>query len=169
MPNISPVDPARPGPAADIVQAVRARMNGIPNIFATMARSPAVLEGFLAFTGALDGGLLPPALREQIALAVAGSNECDYCASAHTFVARGAGVDRTEAALNLKGSATDPRTNAVLTFARAVVSSRARLPENASSLNELRNSGVSDPEIGLPMPTGRRSRTRVRGPSSHDR
>lgn len=147
MPNIFPVDPECPGPAADIVQAVHARMKRIPNIFATMARSPAVLEGFLAFTGALDDGLLSPALREQIALAVAGANACDYCASAHTAVARSAGVDRSEAAENLKGEAADSRTDAVLKFARTVVMARGRLRDNTRSLNQLRNAGVSDPEI----------------------
>lgn len=147
MPNISPVDPDRPGPAADIVDTVKAKVGRVPNIFATMARSPAVLEGFLAFNGALDGGLLSPALREQIALTVAGANGCNYCASAHTAVARGAGVDRIEAALNLNGTATEPRTAAILGFAQAVVAARGRLPESASTLNELRNAGVSDPEI----------------------
>lgn len=147
MPNITPVDPAHPGPAADIVQAVRASLNRVPNIFATMARSPAVLEGFLAFNGALGDGLLSPALREQIALAVAGANECNYCASAHTAVARSAGVDQSEAARNLKGEATDGRTDAVLKFARAVIMARGRLPGNANSLSELRHAGVTDPEI----------------------
>lgn len=147
MPNIAPVDPARPGPAANIVNAVKAKVGRVPNIFATMARSPAVLEGYLAFTGALDAGFLNPGQREQIALAVAGANECDYCASAHTFVAQGVGVDKAEAALNLRGSATDPKTDAILKFARAVVRSRGQLPESASTLNEMRNAGVSDGEI----------------------
>lgn len=147
MPNIAPVDPARPGPAATIINSVNARVGRVPNIFATMARSPAVLEGFLAFTGALDAGFLSPGQREQIALAVAGANQCDYCASAHTFVAQGAGVHKSEAALNLLGSATDPKTDAILKFVRAVVSSRGQLPESARTLNELSNAGVSDGEI----------------------
>ena len=147
MPNITPIDPAQPGSAADIVAAVTAKASRIPNIFATMARSPSVLEGYLAFTGALDGGLLSPAVREQIALAVAGANQCDYCASAHTLLARGSGVERSEAALNLEGSATEPRVDAVLKFTRAVVDSRARLPNGPGALNELRDAGVSDPEI----------------------
>lgn len=147
MQNIAPVDPGQAGPAADIVNAVKAKLGRVPNIFATMARAPAVLEGFLAFNGALDAGELSPALREQIALAVAGANRCDYCASAHTAVARGAGVDRIEAALNLDAVATDPRIDAILKFARAVVTLRGRLPEASSDLNALRNAGVSDAEI----------------------
>jgi AhpD family alkylhydroperoxidase len=112
-----------------------------------MARSPATLEGFLAFSGALGTGVLSAGLREQIALAVAGENKCDYCASAHTLMAKGAGIGAAEAALNLAGEASDPKVAAILKFARTVVRSRGRFPENASSLNALRNEGVSDGEI----------------------
>jgi uncharacterized peroxidase-related enzyme len=147
MPNIYPVDPARPGAAAAIISKVKAKLGGVPNIFATMAQSPAVLEGYLAFNGALNAGVLSASLREQIALAVAGENKCDYCASAHTVLAKGTGINASEAKLNLGGDATDPRVAAILKFARAVVRSRGRFPENARSLNALRNEGVSDGEI----------------------
>ena len=147
MPNISPVDPARPGSAAAIISKVKAKLGGVPNIFATMAQSPAVLEGYLAFNGALNAGFLSASLREQIALTVAGENKCDYCASAHTVLAKGTGISASEARLNLAAEATDPRIATILRFARTVVRSRGRFPESASSLNELRNVGVSDGEI----------------------
>lgn len=147
MPNIFPIDPARPGAATAIISKVKAKLGGVPNIFATMAQSPAVLEGYLAFNGALNAGVLSASLREQIALAVAGENKCDYCASAHTVLAKGTGISAAEARLNLAGDATDTRVAAILGFARTVVRSRGRLAEGASSLNELRNEGVSDGEI----------------------
>ena len=147
MPIISPINLDQPGPATEIVNSVKAKLGAVPNIFATMAHSPAVLEGFLAFNGALSTGLLTAGVREQIALAVAGENECDYCASAHSFVAKASGIDAVEAALNLAGSATDPRVAAIIRFARDVVRSRGLLEEPASSLNELRNAGLTDAEI----------------------
>ena len=106
-----------------------------------------MLEGFLAFNGALSSGTLNAGVREQIALAVAGENECNYCASAHTFVAKGAGIDAAEAALNLAGSATDPRVSAIIGFARTVVRSRGQVEGIASALNELRDISVTDAEI----------------------
>jgi AhpD family alkylhydroperoxidase len=112
-----------------------------------MAQSPAVLEGFLAFNGALGSGILTAAVREQIALAVAGENACDYCASAHTFLAKAAGIDATEAARNLAGTATDPKVAAIISFARAVVRSRGLLVDPANSLNELRKAGLTEAEI----------------------
>jgi AhpD family alkylhydroperoxidase len=147
MPNISPVNPALPGAAATVLNGVKAKLGGVPNIFATMAHSPAALEGFLAFGGALSTGILSAGLSEQIALAVAGENNCDYCASAHTLMAKGAGIGAAEASLNLAGKASDPKVSAILKFARTVVQSRGRDPANASSLNELRTQGVSDGEI----------------------
>jgi len=147
MPNIRPINLEQPAAATGVVNAVKAKVGRVPNIFSTMAQSPAVLEGFLAFKGALDSGLLTAGVREQIALAVAGENECDYCASAHSFVAHRAGVDTAEAALNLAGSATDPRVAAVIGFALDVVRSRGHLEAPASSLNELRTAGLTDAEI----------------------
>ncbi len=147
MPNIKPINLDQPGAAADIINTVKAKVGGVPNIFATMAQSPAVLEGFLAFNGALGSGILTAAVREQIALAVAGENACDYCASAHRFLAKAAGIDATEAARNLAGTATDPRVAAIIGFARAVVRSRGLLVDPANSLNELRKAGLTEAEI----------------------
>ncbi len=147
MPNISPITLEQPGAATDIVNAVKAKVGGVPNIFATIAQSPAVLEGFLAFNGALGSGVLTAGVREQIALAVAGENECDYCASAHSFLAKATGIDAAEAVLNLAGVATDPKVAAVIGFARDVVRSRGLLADPASSLNELRKAGLTEAEI----------------------
>ena len=145
MPQIQPIDRTQPGAAADIIEGVRAKLGVVPNIFATMARSPAVLEGYLAFSDALGTGALNAAVREQIALAIAGANQCDYCASAHTLLAKGAGVAETEAHRNLRGEASNPKVAAIIAFARDVVETRGRVSE--ASLDQLRDAGVSDTEI----------------------
>lgn len=49
-----------------------------------MANSPALLNRYLALSAALSRGRLRPAAREQIALAIAQRNGCDYCMSVHT-------------------------------------------------------------------------------------
>ncbi len=145
MANIKPINVDAPGEARDILSGVKKQLGMIPNILATMAQSPVALKGYLGFSGALAGGKLTPDLREQIALAVAGTHQCDYCASAHTLMAKGAGVSAEEAALNLTGSANDPKTNAVLQFVRDVVDSRGH--PKADALETLRNIGLSDGEI----------------------
>lgn len=147
MPNINPINLDQPGPATDIVNTVKAKLGAVPNIFATMAQSPAALEGFLAFNGALGSGVLTAGVREQIALAVAGENACDYCASAHSVMAKAAGIDSAETTLNLAGIATDPKVAVIIRFARDVVRTRGLLANPARSLNELRDAGLSDAEI----------------------
>ena len=62
-------------------------------------------------------------------------------------MAKAAGIDATEAARNLAGSATDPKVAAILGFARAVVRSRGLLADPARSLNELRDAGLTEAEI----------------------
>ena len=145
MPHIRPIDLENPGAAQDVVDSVKKAMGGVPNIFATMAHSPAVLSGFLGFNGALAEGVLSAGLREQIALAMAGENACDYCASAHTMIAKGAGVDEAEAARNLRGEASDAKVAAILSFVRTVVQTRAKVASN--DVAALREAGVSDEEL----------------------
>jgi len=106
------------GEAKSTLEAVKGQIGMIPNIFATFAQSPKVLDGYLAFNDALGKGLLSAQLREQIALATAGSNGCDYCASAHTALGKGAGVSEDELKLNLSGISNDPKTQVVLNFVR---------------------------------------------------
>jgi uncharacterized peroxidase-related enzyme len=146
MPRIRPLVHAdATGDAKVLLDNVKAGIGMVPNIFATFAQSPKVLEGFLALNSALGGGLLSPALREQIALTVAGANSCDYCASAHTALGKGAGVDAGELTQNLAGHSADPKVQVVLDFARKVVDARGLIAD--SDVQALRQAGYGDGEI----------------------
>lgn len=134
-----------PGKAAELLAAVKKQMGGVPAILQTMAQSPAALAGYLGFAGGLAGGMLSPALREQIALTVAGVNACDYCASAHTALGRRAGLSSEELALNLKGESTDARTSAALAFVGAIVDAQGHIAE--ADLAEVRAAGYGNEEI----------------------
>lgn len=147
MPNIAPIDTHNPGAATDLIAGVEKKLGKVPNLLATMAQSPAVLESYLAFGGALDRGVLNPKLREQIALAAAGANRCDYCASAHAFIARRLGVDEAEASRNLAADSGDPKTAAILRFVTNVVRDRGRLRDPAAALDELRDKGLGEAEL----------------------
>src|SRR5512132_2049335 len=75
-----------------------------PTCFA-FAQSPAALEGLLGLNGAVAHGTLGPKVREQIALAVAENNRCDYCLSAHTFPGKHAGPSDADVARARQGRA----------------------------------------------------------------
>lgn len=146
MPRIQPVNPDNAeGKAKTLLDGARKSLGMVPNLFATMANSPAVLEAYLSFQKALGGASLPAGLREQIALTVAGANGCDYCASAHTAIGNKLGVDATEMASNIKGFSADAKTQAVLDFAKAVVEGEGWVTDE--DLKAVRDAGYSEGEI----------------------
>lgn len=147
MQYIATINPDAAGPATEILATVKKKLGTVPNMFATLANSPSTLEAYLAFSGGLENGLLSKALREQIALAVAGANQCDYCASAHTFIAKSLGVDSGEAARNLVAESGDPKTTVILKFVSDVVRNRAVFSDSSAALDELRHVGVTEAEI----------------------
>ncbi len=131
--------------AAELLANVKSNLGMVPNIFGTMANSPAVLEGYLSLSGSLGSATLSAQLNEQIALAVAGANTCDYCASAHTALGKMAGISQDEMTRNLGGTSEDPRTRLVLDFAREVVSEKGRVSD--ATLDTLRANGFADQQI----------------------
>lgn len=127
------------------LDAVQKQIGMVPNIFKTIAHSPAALQFALGQSAALAAGALSPALREQIALVTAGSNACDYCASAHTLMGKGAGLQAAEMTNNLTGTSADAKTRAALSFAKTIVQERGLVSDE--QLNAVRLAGFTDGEI----------------------
>lgn len=134
-----------PARTAELLAAVRKQMGGVPNLMATMAQSAAALGSYLSFNSTLAGGSLSPKLREQIALAVAGANGCDYCASAHTVLGGMAGLSAEELSDNLCGKSSDANAESALVFARRVVETRGNVTD--TDIAVVRKAGYSDGEI----------------------
>lgn len=133
------------GKAKDLLEGAKKAMGKEINIFAAMANAPAALEGLLGLVGALGKGKLPAPLREQLALVTAGENSCNYCASAHTYLATNAGVSKDEAAANLQGKSSDKKTQAALSFASQLVEKRGGISE--ADLKAVRDAGFNDEEV----------------------
>lgn len=85
-------DSAAIGKTKQIFEAMRKHFGMVPNLARVLANSPAALNAYVSFDGALAQGALPAATREQIAIAVGNANACDYCLSAHTLLGKLAGV-----------------------------------------------------------------------------
>jgi uncharacterized peroxidase-related enzyme len=134
-----------PAASRSILEAVQKKIGMAPNIHRTLAHAPAVLASYVQQNETLAGGVLPAALREQIALAVAGRNGCDYCASAHTLIGKGAGLTPAQASDALRGRTTDVRTQAALNFVAAVLEQRGHVRD--ADLAAVRASGYGDAEI----------------------
>jgi uncharacterized peroxidase-related enzyme len=140
--------PARedaPAVTQPLLDAVQKQLGVVPNLFRLVALSPAVLQGYLGFSGAL-AKTLDLRTRERIALAVAQINGCDYCLSAHTYLGLNlARIDAAEIALNRQGASSDAKANAAVGFAAKVVQSRGQVHD--SDLRAVRDVGYSDAEI----------------------
>lgn len=144
--RIKAIDPGMAkGKAKELLDAVVTKYGGAPNSFKTMAHSPAGLQGFLDLSGTLEGGVLPFETRYQIAIAVSEINGCPYCLSAFTAIGKGSGMkDETLAMCRMAGS-TDPKIDAILKFAAAIVQKRGAVaPED---FQKLKSAGCSDEEI----------------------
>ena len=146
MTRITALNPAdAPATAQPMLAAVKAKLGMVPNLFKTFAHSPAVLQFYLSGSEALAGASISAALREQIALTTAGENDCNYCASAHTLMGKGAGVAADELAANLRGQSSDSKTHAALSFVKVIVAKRGRVSD--ADLANVRAAGYSDAEI----------------------
>ena len=145
MPRIQPVQPTQANEKSkQLLEGVQRGLGMVPNMMKTFAHSSAALAGYLNFNQALSSALTP-ALREQISLAVAGVNQCDYCASAHTLLGANTGLANDELAANLSGESSDDKTQAALTFARAVVEQQGKVTDGDLML--IKAAGYSDAEI----------------------
>ena len=131
--------------ARQLLDGVQKALGVIPNMMATMAVSPAVLDGYLALNAALGRGILDARQREQIALVVAEANSCDYCLAAHSYIGKGAGLSDEEILESRQGRSADHKTLALLKLAQEIVATRGRL--TASDVNGYRGRGLTDAEI----------------------
>ena len=129
----------------EVLNAVEKKMGKVPNMIASMAHSPAVVQAFLEFSKNIEGGVLPTSLRERIALAVGEAGQCNYCVSAHTFLAGRAGLNKSDIIDARRGMASDEKANAALAFARAILEDRGHV--NDEDVEEVRNAGYNDGEI----------------------
>jgi uncharacterized peroxidase-related enzyme len=146
MPRLKIVDPARAtGPSKEMLDGIQRKMGKVPNIFRSMANSPAALGFYLGGSEALSKASLSPAIREQVALAVAQAGSCDYCLAAHTAIGRGAGLSDDQMLAARRGTGSDPRAAAAVVFARKLVHARGDLSD--ADVAAARKGGLDDGEL----------------------
>ena len=140
-----PAREAAPAASQPLLDAVEKQLGVVPNLFRLIGLSPAALQAYLGFNGAL-GKALDVKTRERIAIAVAQVNGCDYCLSAHTYLGLNlAKIDASEIALNSQGASSDPKANAAVAFARKVAETHGSGVE--VELEAVRAAGYTDAQI----------------------
>ena len=115
-------------------------------MFRLVATSPAALEGLLGLSGALAKGSISAATGERIALAVSEIDGCDYCLSAHTYVAKNlAGLDDAEIAAIRSGVSNDLKADAAVRFAAKVARERGHVGE--ADVSAVKLAGYDDAQV----------------------
>ncbi len=143
---ISLVDPATAaGPSRVLLDQIHGAFGTVPNMFRAVAHSPAALQSMWGAFGALGSGTIPARLGEQIAVAVADRNACEYCLAAHTALGRKAGASADEMARAQMGESADPATAAALRFALKLVNERGQV--SAADVQAVRAAGFDDGQI----------------------
>jgi uncharacterized peroxidase-related enzyme len=146
MSRITPLErAATTGATRALLDAVQATLGTTPNLMKTLAAAPAALKGYLDLNDTLAGGVLDRRFREQIAIAVAGANACEYCLAAHHALGALAGLPPDEMARNRDARSSDVRRDAGLRFAKAVVVDRGQVSDAALAM--VRKAGFEDAEI----------------------
>ena len=146
MPAIRPIDvAAATGKTADTLAAVKKSLGVVPNLFATLAQSPAALQTYFGIKEGLALGSFSTRQHELIALAVAQANGCQYCLSAHTAISNMIRTKAEDIAAARHGHASDPRDDAILSLARAIVEKRAKL--TPAEVASWKARGLSDADI----------------------
>jgi uncharacterized peroxidase-related enzyme len=146
MPRIAPLDPSTAtGETAAHLVTVRKMLGGTPNLFTTVAHSPAALGALVSLFDHAARASLGARTAEQIALAVAQRNGCGYCLSAHTALGKSHGLDAATLTAARTAESPDTRTTALLVLAVGITETRGHLDD--ARLAAARDAGLSDREI----------------------
>jgi uncharacterized peroxidase-related enzyme len=124
---------------------INAAFGATPAMFRAVANSSAALSSMWGSFGAFADGALGSAVSEQLAVAVANKNSCDYCLAAHTLLGKKAGVSAETMSAAQTGESDDPRIAALLAFALLLVEERGQVA--AEEFETLRTHGWSDEQI----------------------
>jgi uncharacterized peroxidase-related enzyme len=120
-----------PEQTKEIFKNIQQKVGRVPNLYAAMGNSPKLLGGFFAFEASLKEGTFSAKENEAIALAVSQSNGCNYCLAAHSALGKMAGYSENEVIEIRKGTATDPKVNALTALAKELTEKRGKASAEA--------------------------------------
>ena len=131
--------------AKQLLEGIQETLGWTPELFKTMAHSPAVLQAQAGIRGVQKEDHLPVALREQIAMAVSDLNGCESCWTAHTTIARMAGLGQEEIRESRLGRSKDVKIAAALRFAQHLAETKGHVEDGEFS--RLKKAGYPQAEI----------------------
>jgi uncharacterized peroxidase-related enzyme len=124
-----------PEGSQETLQGIQKGFGFIPNLMATFANSPAVLNGYMGLDAAWSKSSLTPKEQQVILLVTSTENNCRYCTAAHSTILKNfMKVDaETVQAIRSKNQLQDAKLNALVQFTREVVAERGYASENTKA------------------------------------
>lgn len=120
-----------PQDSKKLLQGAQDAYRFIPNLLATMAEAPAMLEGYMTLAGIFDKSDLSETERQIILMTNNRLNGCTYCMSAHTALSKMGGVPGDVIdALRAGTPIADKKLEALRQFA-IVINEKRGWPEEA--------------------------------------
>ena len=121
-----PIHTAASAPEAkELIEGAQQAFGFLPNLLATMAEAPSLLEGYLALSTIFDKTDLSPTERQIILMVNNRLNGCTYCMAAHTGISKAQGVPgNVIEALRDGTELSDPKLEALRVFAVKINKSR---------------------------------------------
>ena len=120
-----------PEASRPMLEKVKKSLGFIPNLMAIFANNPVVLDGYLALGAVFEKGSFTPTERQIILLAVSVENNCNYCSTAHSQIAKSLLHTPAEviAAIQNSTPVPDAKLNALVTLVRELVHERGYAKE----------------------------------------
>jgi uncharacterized peroxidase-related enzyme len=118
-----------PAESQSILDNVNRMLGFVPNLQRLMSISPNALAGWAGLMGALSK-TLDVKTRDGIALAVSDVDGCNYCLAAHSYISSNlAKIPPEEIALNREGRSSEPKRQAAIAFAKALIEKRGKVTD----------------------------------------
>ena len=146
MSRLNVVEPSQAqGKTKEIYDHLQKTKGKVINIFQGMGNSPAALKAYLQMAETLGEGELSPEDREAVYLGVSESNGCNYCVSAHTVIAKKAGMTDDQIQAIRKLDPLSEKHHALLTFIKRVMETKGHVSE--ADVAAVRSAGYTDGQI----------------------
>lgn len=126
-----------PADAREELKGAQAKLGFIPNLYAGMANSPAMLKIY---------GQLTPVEQQVAYLTISAENGCTYCVGAHSVLASMVDIpEDTLAELRAQQPLSDAKLNAVRNLSLALIKYRGWLPDK--ELDDFISAGFSQEHV----------------------
>ncbi len=135
----------------EILKETQSKIGMVPNMYATMANNPALLDGYVsAYSSFRENSGFSSQEQEVVFLSIAFENNCEYCMAAHSFVGDNMTNVPTEVtnAIRNNTEVPDEKLKALSQFSKIVTSKRG-LPSEDDIENFLKAGYTQNHILGV--------------------